>query len=430
MKRMQKYMTASEFRTLPWLEHASPEDINRAVEALYHVHGLMTALTDLDTLLERISEEGRAVARAEAASVILYDETTNELYFRVALGDSGDQETLKREVRLKPGQGIAGAAAQERVTIHVPDVRLDSRFYGNADEMTQFQTRNILAVPMIERNRLVGVLELVNKLDGEAFSPLDQYVMEMFSSVAASAVVNARLIEEQIKTTRLAAIGQAIAGLTHHIKNILTGLNSSAELIEMALEANNTDLVKKTWPVLRRSTHRISNFVQDLLLYAKPRKPIIESCQIHRIIVDACETMRDLFDRKHVDVDVQVSDGVDPIYADPDALYRCLMNLVTNAADAVPETGGLISITAKRVGDEHLEIQVADNGPGIPPNMRDSIFEIFFSTKGTHGTGLGLASARKIAQEHGGDLMLLDKEGGACFKLMLPVGKRVDIQEV
>ena len=270
-------MAASESRTLPWLEHASPEDINRAVEALYHVHGLMTALTDLDTLLERISEEGRAVARAEAASVILYDEMTNELYFRVALGDSGDQETLKREVRLKLGQGIAGVTAQERVSIHVPDVRQDPRFYGNADQMTQFQTRNILAVPMVERNRLVGVLELVNKLDDDSFSPLDQYVMEMFGSVAASAVVNARLIEEQIKTTRLAAIGQAIAGLTHHIKNILTGLNSSAELIEMGLERNNTELVMKTWPVLRRSTHRISNFVQDLLLYAKPRKPVIET---------------------------------------------------------------------------------------------------------------------------------------------------------
>ncbi|HDP35879.1 MAG TPA: GAF domain-containing sensor histidine kinase [Candidatus Hydrogenedentes bacterium] len=414
-------MTEPEMRTLPWLAHASPADINRAVEALYHVHGLMTALTDLDTLLERISEEGRAVARAEAASVMLYDDTTNELYFRVALGDSGDQETLKREVRLKPGQGIAGAAAQDRVTVHVPNVNEDPRFYSEADEMTRFQTRNLLAVPMIERNQLVGVLELVNKIDGDSFSPLDQYVMEMFGSVAASAVVNARLIEEQIRTTRLAAIGQAIAGLTHHIKNILTGLTSSAELIEMGLETGNNELVKKTWPVLRRSTHRISNFVQDLLLYAKPRKPVVQRCETQRIIVDACETMRDLFDRKNIAAEVQVAKGVDPIYADPDALYRCLMNLVTNAADAVPETGGRIVIAAHRAPDNALEITVSDNGPGIPPEMGDSIFEIFFSTKGSHGTGLGLACARKIAQEHGGDLTLLEPSEGACFKLSLPV---------
>ncbi|MCK5861299.1 MAG: GAF domain-containing protein [Candidatus Hydrogenedentes bacterium] len=417
-------MTASEFRTLPWLEHASPADINRAVEALYHVHGLMTALTDLDTLLERISEEGRAVARAEAASVILYDEVTDELYFRVALGDSGDQETLKREIRLKPGQGIAGAAAQERITIHVPDVKTDSRFYGNADEMTQFQTRNILAVPMIERDRLIGVLELVNKLDGEAFSPLDQYVMEMFGAVAASAVVNARLIEEQIRTTRLAAIGQAIAGLTHHIKNILTGLSSSAELIEMGLDSGNTELVKNTWPVLRRSTHRISNFVQDLLLYAKPRKPLIEKCDVQRIIVDACETMRDLFNRKNIEVEIQVPANIGPVYADPDALYRCLMNLVTNAADAVPDTNGRINITAERAEEKCLKIAVSDNGPGIPQDMHENIFEIFFSTKGTHGTGLGLACARKIVQEHGGVLVLLKQECGACFEITLPIEEK------
>ncbi len=408
---------------MPWLEHASPADINRAVEALYHVHGLMTALTDLDTLLERISDEGRSVARAEAASVILYDEATDELYFRVALGDSGDQETLKREVRLKPGQGIAGAAARDRVTIHVPDVEQDPRFYRDADTMSQFHTRNILAVPMIERNQLVGVLELVNKMDGGAFSSLDQHVMEMFGAVAASAVVNARLIEEQMETTRLVAIGQAIAGLTHHIKNILTGLNSSVELIEMGLEKGNDSLVANTWPVLRRSTHRISNFVQDLLLYAKPRKPIIEPCQPQRIIVDACETMRDLFNQKHVAVEIDVADDVDALHADPDALYRCLMNLVTNAADAVPDKGGRIAITARRADEQHVEITVADNGPGVPPEMRDHIFEIFFSTKGARGTGLGLACARKVVEEHGGALTLLDADRGACFRMTLPLHK-------
>ena len=413
-------MTPSAMRPLPWLEHASPADINRAVEALYHVHGLMTALTDLDTLLERISEEGRAVARAEAASVILYDKMANELYFRVALGDSGNQETLKREVRLKMGQGIAGAAAAQQTTIHVPDVEQDSRFYRDADNVSDFRTRNLLAVPMIERNQLVGVLELVNKVDGEAFSPLDQHVMEMFSSVAASAVVNARLIEDQIKTTRLVAIGQAIAGLTHHIKNILTGLNSSAELIEMGMENNNTDLIVKTWPALRRSTHRISNFVQDLLLYAKPRKPIIQKCDAHRIIVDACETMRDLFNTKEVTVKIDVKHDVGPIHVDPDALYRCLMNLITNAADAVPASEGRIDITVQRNDNNQVEILVADNGPGIPEHIRDTIFEIFVSTKGAHGTGLGLACARKTAEEHGGGLVLLAPESGACFKLTLP----------
>jgi signal transduction histidine kinase len=383
----------------------------------------MAALTDLDSLLERINAEGRAVARAEAASVMLYDEATGELYFRVAHGDSGDQEQLKRKVRLKPGQGIAGAAAQERRAIHVPDVNQDARFFRDADVMTQFHTRSILAVPMVERNQLIGVLEVINKTDGSDFSPLDQYVLEMFSAIAASAVVNARLIEQQIRTERLAAIGQAIAGLTHHIKNILTGLNSSAELIELALNNGNVSLVEKTWPVLRRSTARISNFVQDLLLYAKPRKPMIEACDIRHIIVDACETMRDLFARKNMAMDMNVADDIAIIYADPDALFRCLMNVINNAADAIPDTDGRISIIARSLSKGRMEVIVADNGPGIPPEMRESIFEIFVSTKGSRGTGVGLACAQKIAREHGGDIALVASDVGACFQIIIPIEK-------
>ncbi len=414
-------MTLPMHDTLPWLMEASQADMRRVVESLYHVHGLMAALTDLDSLLERISEEGRAVAYAEAASVMLYDEAADELYFRVALGDSGDQEALKREVRLKRGQGIAGAAAREEVSILVDDVDRDPRFFREADAMSRFRTRSILAVPMIERNKLVGVLELLNKVDGGSFTPMDQHVMEMFSAVAASAVVNARLIEQQIKTERLAAIGHAIAGLTHHIKNILTGLNSSAELIDMALNAGNMAQVTKTWPVLRRSAQRISGFVQDLLIFAKPRTPVIRQCEALRIVADVGETLRDAFERKHIALEVRPGEGVDPILADPDALFRCLINLVTNAADAVPESGGRVEISLNRTPQGWLEITITDNGPGIPAEMRERVFELFFSTKGVRGTGLGLASAAKIALEHGGALVLLDVPGGAAFRLSLPV---------
>ncbi|HNY87850.1 MAG TPA: hypothetical protein PKN23_15215, partial [Candidatus Hydrogenedentes bacterium] len=117
----------------PWLDGASHEDMRRAVGALYRVHSLLGAITDPDALLVRISEESRTVASAEAASVMLYDAETDELYFQVALGDSGDQDALKREVRLKMGQGIAGLAAQTRSAISVPDVSRDPRFFSDAD---------------------------------------------------------------------------------------------------------------------------------------------------------------------------------------------------------------------------------------------------------------------------------------------------------
>ena len=147
---------------LSWLEAASRDDVLRAVESLYRVHTLLGALSDLDTLLERIGQECRQLAGAEAASVMLYDERNDALYFRVAMGDSGDQERLKKLVRLRRGQGLAWAAADSRQSVVSRNAQADPRFFSAADTITAFRTRNVLAVPMLDGGRLVGVLEVIN----------------------------------------------------------------------------------------------------------------------------------------------------------------------------------------------------------------------------------------------------------------------------
>ena len=117
--------------------------------------------------------------KAEACSLMLYDEPTEELYFEVALGEKGDQQALKKEIRLKLTEGIAGAAASSRESINVPDVQSDPRFYPQADALTQFKTRSVVAIPLIDREKLVGVFELVNKTDGDPFTETDLRVMEI-----------------------------------------------------------------------------------------------------------------------------------------------------------------------------------------------------------------------------------------------------------
>lgn len=425
-------MSETSENGFPWLDTAPRADMRRAVEALYRVHSLMGAISDLNALLARIGEESRQVAQAEAASVMLYDEASDELFFQVALGESGDQEALKREIRLKTGQGIAGIAAASRTAVNVPDASRDSRIFRDADNAAGFHTRNLLAVPMIERDRLVGVLEVVNKVGADAFSPLDEHVMAMFSSLAATAVVNARLIERQFRTERLAALGQAIAGLTHHIKNILTGLGSSTELIQMALDRNNHEMALRTWPVLKRNVQRMSNFVQDLLAFSKPRTPMRQKTDLAALVREACDSVRDLFNAKDLLLEADTGSGPLVVRVDADGIYRCLLNLIHNAAEAVPEQGGRVRISARVAVDGTVEIEVSDNGSGVPPDLRRQIFDPFFSTKGTRGTGLGLATSAKIAQEHGGGLELAASDSGACFRLFLPGaagGKVADIQE-
>lgn len=407
-----------------WLQGVSPEEMHHIVDTLYRVHRLVSFITDLDVLLERIMEEGKRVACAEACSLLLYDDRAGDLYFQIAQGESGDQQALKRSVRLKLSQGIAGAAAATRQSINVKDVDHDPRFYRTADEVSHFRTRSLLAVPMMDRDVLVGVIEVVNKVGGGAFTDTDLHVMEMFSSLAATSLVNARLIEQNLRAERMAAIGQAVAGLSHYTKNIITGMTGSTELIDDALRKNQIGPLHRVWPILKRSLNRISDFVQDMLAFSKPREPLYEACTLRNIIDDAVRTYTDLLTQKNIDVEVDYSNVTGSVEVDSQGLYRCLVNLITNAGEAVAPRTGKIWITARDSANNDLVIEVADNGPGVAPENRSRIFEPFFSTKGAQGTGLGLAVTHKIIREHHGEIAVEDRPGGgALFRIVLQKGR-------
>ena len=423
--------SAFPIEPMPWLLDLSTEDLRRSVDALYRVHKLIWVISDLDTLLEAIMEESKAVAQAEACSLLLLDPKTNELYFHVTLGESGNPDALK-EVRLPVGEGIAGACAAERRSINVEDVRTDKRFFPKVDEQSQFETRSLLAVPLVaheaisrESTGLVGVIEVLNKQGGGSFSEADLHLMEMFSSVAGTAIARARLIEENLEAARLAAIGQAVAGLSHYTKNLLTGMGGSVDLIDQGLAEHKLDMLQRSWPILKRSTRRITNFVEDMLAYSKERSPVRERCDLQAIFDEVYDTYASLLIRRDVDYVVTVEPDAKFVLLDARGIHRVLLNLVTNAADAVPQENGSIHVRAFPSAENPLDlvVEVTDNGAGVPGEIRQQIFEPFFSTKGSHGTGLGLAVTAKIVREHSGVIEVLDSphpEGGAVFRIVLP----------
>ena len=173
---------------VPWLRDVSPQELRRILDVTHRVHGLLAVITDLDTLLDRVMQECKAVASAEACSLMLYDPQSQGLHFHVALGEKGDQQRLKQQIRLQVGQGVAGMAAALRKPINVEDVKRSQLWYWPADEVTQFQTRAVLAVPLLDRDQLIGVVEVLNKQDGGPFTEADLHVMEIFSSVVATAI--------------------------------------------------------------------------------------------------------------------------------------------------------------------------------------------------------------------------------------------------
>jgi len=152
----------------------------------------LTSSLDLRTILNIVMEKTRELIRAEAWSILLVDEETQELVFQVAKGRKGKQV---EKLRLKMGQGIAGWVAQHGKPAIVPDTSKDERFYRGVDQMTRFHTRSILAVPMVSKDRVIGVLEVINKQGGAPFTQQDLELLLKLVDQAAIAVEHAALYQ-------------------------------------------------------------------------------------------------------------------------------------------------------------------------------------------------------------------------------------------
>ncbi len=217
------------------LEGADRDALLRLVRAVVRVGGIIDSVHNLSSVLELIMKESEKAVDAETSSLLLYDPETNELIFEVAHGSKGDEV---KKVRLPLDENsIAGTAAMNRSPVNVTDVREDSRWNWTVDEQTRFFTRNILAVPMMRQDRLIGILEVLNKKNGSSFSNEDINVLLLLGTLAAMAIENAQLYEKNIQAERLAALGQAVAGISHYVKNVLGGLEGSLTLVENAMGA-------------------------------------------------------------------------------------------------------------------------------------------------------------------------------------------------
>jgi signal transduction histidine kinase len=222
---------------------------------------------------------------------------------------------------------------------------------------------------------------------------------------------------------RLAAVGETTAALSHSIKNILQALRGGADVVEMGFRANNLVQAGKGWRIVDRNLEKIYNLTMNLLAYSRPREPKLENINPKTLIDECLELIAVPANEKGVMAISDCDKDVPPVPLDPDGMHQVLVNLLSNALDAVESQKGLIRV-ACHFDDEsnELVIEVADNGTGIAPSMMKHMFELFHSTKGNRGTGIGLAVARKIVEEHEGTIGVRSEEGeGTTFTVRIPV---------
>ena len=236
-----------------------------------------------------------------------------------------------------------------------------------------------------------------------------------------------RLERELLNAERLAAVGQTVAGMAHCIKNILHGLKGGSYIVDLGIEKNNSEKLKSGWQMVSRNINRTSDLVQDLLSFSKEREPEFEPCFPNDIATEVCELMQAVAKENDVALVTELAPEIGEVVLDPRSLYRCLLNLVSNAIDACRDDENQdkthkVVVTTQLGGVASIWFGVQDNGMGMTNEVRAKLFSSFFSTKGPKGTGLGLLVTRKLIDEHGGTIDVESQPGeGTTFTIKLPI---------
>jgi PAS domain S-box-containing protein len=247
-----------------------------------------------------------------------------------------------------------------------------------------------------------------------------------YQYIAIRADITARKAAEEklAHQAALARVGQMAAVVAHEVRNPLAGVKGAIQILMSRRPADDAEL-----PVMRDIVARIdalSELINDLMIFARPRPPRLAVVELHSVIADAITVARR--DPAAHTVDISVEGSEVTVNADGELVRAMLLNLLLNAAQAMVGRAGRITVVTAQRGDVAV-VKVCDTGPGIPPDIRTQIFEPFFTTK-ARGGGLGLPIARRTAELHGGSLTVdCPAEGGTAVTVQLPIRPPVTLTD-
>ena len=396
------------------------------LDVMYRTALAVSHTLDIDDLLDRILQLVFDWVEADRGCIMLREEETGQLITKARrdrVAGTKSSMTISRTILdyvLERHEGVLTSNAQG-----------DDRF-RSGQSVLRTGVHEAICVPMQGRYGQIGVLYVdtvtplgeVMASGGQHFSDEHLKLMVAIGHQAALAVEDTRYYSAMVQSERLAAVGQTIATLSHHIKNILQGIHGGSYLVEMGLDKNDLGVTDKGWGIVRRNQHKISSLVMDMLSFSKDRKPEPSPSDIPALLAEIVETVKQRAEDAGISVHCTAPDNFPVILCYTEALSRAILNVVTNAIDAVEERAdGKVDITTEIDGErEVVQVRVTDNGPGIPAETLPHIFNLFVSTKGAKGTGLGLTVSQKILREHGGSISVESTAThGTCFTLSFPL---------
>jgi signal transduction histidine kinase len=402
--------------------------------ALYEVGKELASTLDLSQLLELILDRAITLVQAERGFLVLCDGAIED--FEVAVARQFEPQK-KDDVEAEISRRLIQNVLTQREPVITINAQEDPRFQGS-ESIVSHHIRSVLAVPLIFKTDLIGAIYVDTRFFLRRFQDTELALLDAMANQAAVAIHMARLYDnlqtrneqleaalaelketqdELVRAERLSTVGKMASSIIHDIKIPLTVVKGYVTFL-----AREDLAPEKRQQMARTVINAIDTFTgmtQEILDYAHGESTLtLQPVNVESFVESICSFLETNFAKKGIEIKIALAFS-DTLVMDAEKVRRVFYNVASNAYDAM-EQGGTFTITSC-LKDNYVEFHIKDTGPGIPKQIQDTLFEPFVSWGKEHGTGLGLAIAKKIVEDHGGDIGVVSKAGqGADFIIRLP----------
>jgi signal transduction histidine kinase len=406
----------------------------RKISALNAIAATVSQSLNLEEVLDSTLEKVLEVMRIKTGAIALVDEQTQELIFSAHRGFP--EELLHEADSLKLGKGLTGQSAQSGAPILVEDIAQEASLSKIESGIKERGFRSFACIPLRSKEKVLGVMDIASQ-NLRHFSPQDVELLTSIGNQIGVAIHNARLYQDLdeayrdlraakaqlFQTAKLSAIGELAAGIAHEIRNPLTTIIGDAQLLMADMRPGEPGY--ESLKAIEQSGYRASKVIRNLLSFSRQEEYEFTSLDINESINAALSLITYQIERSRISVIKDLAEDLPLVRGSAHHLEEVWVNLLINARDAIPsKQAGEIRITSRLDGSgQAIQVQVSDNGCGIPKANLDRVFDPFFTTKEMDkGTGLGLYLTYNIVTRHNGFIEIDSEEGkGTTVTVTLPI---------
>ena len=390
-------------------------------ESLASVSRTINSTLNLDEALRAITRQACELMRARMCSLMLLDDSGEWLDLRASYG-AGDAYIKKP--RLAVAESLLGVVVRRKKPLQVANVQADTR-YQNVDLARRESLVSLLGVPLIFSAQAIGTLSVYTARPYH-FSNEEVKILGALAELSAIAIEKARLyervvdVEEQLRQNeKLSALGLLAAEVAHEIRNPLTVMKLLYHSLDLKFDPK--DPRAKDAQIIEAKIEQLNKIVEQILAFARTTEPQFVPVNLNSLVDELCLLVRHKLANQGVRLVRDLAPHLPPVPGDAPQLEQAFLNLILNAAEAMP-AGGTLTIRTRVLQSGDVSVAIKDTGEGMSPEQQQRAFKTLLATTKAKGTGLGLAIVARIIETHHGQIRILSRPGrGTTMRLLFPV---------